>query len=92
MELQGRSRFAKLYLEFMKVERGSVVLTLICEYTHHQEEVYIYIYICIYIYVYIYIYIYVYISRFPIQVERSEAPGGGIILLWLGLRISEGRW
>ena len=43
VELQGRERFVNVYLEFMKVVRSLVELTLICEYTQHQEEVEYYI-------------------------------------------------
>ena len=64
MELQGRSRFVNVHLEFMKVVRSSVELTLICEYTHNQEEAHVSVIImmCI-LYNIIYIYMHtIYIS------------------------------
>ena len=49
MHAQGCPWFAMWSLDFMKVMRGPIVLTMLCEYTQDIEEVYIYIYIYIYI-------------------------------------------
>ena len=47
MAVCGHPRFVNVYLGIVKGVRSPVRLTLLCEYPHHQEEVYIYIYIYI---------------------------------------------